>query len=153
MDDGQPSFRVMEVVGVTVELPDQYPVVTLCESESPLRELTFRVGMAEGVALSQALRKLKSPRPLTHELLTTVLGRLGADVVAVRLTGRQGTVYLAELDLMSARGARSCRAGPATASPSPCANWCPPRCWPTSGCSPATATSCPAPGRGDRSGG
>ncbi len=111
MDDGQPSFRVMEVVGVTVELPDQYPVVTLCESESPLRELTFRVGMAEGVALSQALRKLKSPRPLTHELLTTVLGRLGADVVAVRLTGRQGTVYLAELDLMSARGREvmSCR--------------------------------------------
>ncbi len=111
MGGGQPSFRVMEVVGVTVELPDQYPVVTLCESESPLRELTFRVGMAEGVALSQALRKLKSPRPLTHELLTTVLGRLGADVVAVRLTGRQGTVYLAELDLMSARGREvmSCR--------------------------------------------
>ncbi len=111
MDDGQPSFRVMEVVGVTVELPDQYPVVTLQESESPLRELNFRVGMAEGVALSQALRRLKSPRPLTHELLTTVLGRLGADVVAVRLTGRQGTVYLAELDLMSARGREvmSCR--------------------------------------------
>ncbi|MGO9456469.1 MAG: bifunctional nuclease family protein [Acidimicrobiales bacterium] len=111
MGGGQPSFRVMEVVGVTVELPDQYPVVTLQESESPLRELTFRVGMAEGVALSQALRRLKSPRPLTHELLTTVLGRLGADVVAVRLTGRQGTVYLAELDLMSARGREvmSCR--------------------------------------------
>ncbi len=111
MGDGQPSFRVMEVVGVTVELPDQYPVVTLQESESPLRELNFRVGMAEGVALSQALRRLKSPRPLTHELLTTVLGRLGADVVAVRLTGRQGTVYLAELDLMSARGREvmSCR--------------------------------------------
>jgi bifunctional DNase/RNase len=94
----------MEVVGVTVELPEQFPVVTLQEAEAPLRELNFRVGMAEGVALSQALRRLKSPRPLTHELLTTVLARLGADVVAVRLTGRQGSVYLAELDLMSARG-------------------------------------------------
>ena len=111
VDDGQPSFRVMEVVGVTVELPDQYPVVTLWSPSPRCRELTFRVGMAEGVALSQALRKLKSPRPLTHELFTTVLGRLGADVVAVRLTGRQGTVYLAELDLMSARGREvmSCR--------------------------------------------
>ena len=104
MGDGRPNFRVMEVVGVTVELPDQFPLVTLVESEAPLRELTFRVGMAEGVALSHALRRLRSPRPLTHELLTTVLGRLGADVVAVRLTGRQGTVYQAELDLMSARG-------------------------------------------------
>jgi uncharacterized protein len=101
---GAPTFRVMEVVGVSVELPEQYPVVTLQEAEVPLRELTFRVGMVEGVALSQALRRLKSPRPLTHELLATVLGRLGADVVAVRLVGRQGSVYLAELDLMSARG-------------------------------------------------
>ena len=104
MGAAAPTFRVMEVVGVSVELPEQFPVVTLQEAETPLRELTFRVGMVEGVALSQALRRLKSPRPLTHELLTTVLGRLGADVVAVRLVGRQGSVYLAELDLMSARG-------------------------------------------------
>jgi len=102
--EGSPDFRVMEVVGVTMELPDQFPVVTLQEAEAPLRELTFRVGLAEGAALAQALRRLASPRPLTHELMTTILGRLGTDIVAVRLTGRQGSVYQAELDLMSTRG-------------------------------------------------
>ena len=65
----------MDVLRVEMELPEQYPVVTLLEAEPPRREL-----------------------------FCTVLGRLGADVVAVRLTGRQGAVYLAELDLMSARG-------------------------------------------------
>jgi len=97
-------FRVMDVLSVAVDLPDQYPVVSLQEAEPPLRELSFRIGMPEGVALGYALRGLATPRPLTHDLFSTVLQRLGADVVAVRLTGRQGATYSAELDLMSMRG-------------------------------------------------
>jgi len=97
-------FRVMDVVSATLHLPDQYPLVTLQEAEPPLRVLTFRIGLAEGVALGYAMRGLSAPRPLTHDLFTTVLQRLGADVVAVRLIGRQGTTYTAELDLMSSRG-------------------------------------------------
>lgn len=110
-DDGTPSFRVMDVVRVSVELPDQYPVVVLQEAEGSMRELAFRVGMPEGVALANALRRVASPRPQTHELLVIALQRLGADVVAVRLVGRSGTIYLAELDLMAARGREviSCR--------------------------------------------
>jgi len=101
----------MDVLGVRVELPEQYPVVILQEAEPPMRELSFRIGMPEGVALAYALRRLSTPRPLTHELLTDVLQRLGADVVAVRLVGRRGGTYLAELDLMAPRGPEviSCR--------------------------------------------
>lgn len=111
MGDGAPTFRVMDVVRVTVDLPNQYPVVVLQECESPLRELAFRVGMPEGVALANALRRVEGHRPQTHELLVTALQRLGADVVAVRLVGRTGSTYLAELDLMAARGREviSCR--------------------------------------------
>ena len=111
MGDGAPTFRVMDVVRVSVELPDQHPVVVLQEAEGSMRELAFRIGMPEGVALANALRRVASPRPQTHELLTTALQRLGADVVAVRLVGRLGATYLAELDLMAARGREvlSCR--------------------------------------------
>ncbi|HUA95923.1 MAG TPA: bifunctional nuclease domain-containing protein, partial [Acidimicrobiales bacterium] len=61
--------------------------------------------------LANALRRVESPRPQTHELLATTLRRLGVDVVAVRLVGRTGATYLAELDLMGARGREviSCR--------------------------------------------
>lgn len=97
-------FRVVEVVSVDLELPDQFPVLYLKEAEAPLRELSFRIGLAEGVALAHVLRHLSTPRPLTHELFTTVFQRLGVDVVAVRLTGREGGTYVAELDLMAARG-------------------------------------------------
>jgi uncharacterized protein len=99
-----PVFRVMDVMSVTVELPDQYPLVTLQEAEPPLRELSFRVGLPEGVALAYALRGVSTPRPLTHELFTTVLQRLRADLVAVRLVSRQGSTYSAEMDVMTAQG-------------------------------------------------
>jgi uncharacterized protein len=98
------SFRVMDVMSVTVELPDQYPLVTLQEAEPPLRELSFRVGLPEGVALAYALSGVSTPRPLTHELFTTVLQRLRADLVAVRLVSRQGSTYSAEMDVMTAQG-------------------------------------------------
>lgn len=98
------AFRVMDVMSVTLDLPGQYPVVCLQEAEVPLRELTFPVGMAEGVALAHALRKVGTPRPLTHELFTTVLQRLGADLVAVRLIGRIAGTHLGEIDIMGTRG-------------------------------------------------
>ena len=97
-------FRVMDVMSVTVELPDQYPLVMLQEAEPPLRELSFRIGLPEGVALAHALRGVSTPRPLTHELFTTVLQRLRADLVAVRLVSRQGSTYGAEMDVMTAQG-------------------------------------------------
>lgn len=105
-------FTVMNVMSVTVDLPDQYPMLTLQEAQPPLRQLSFPIGLPEGVALAYAIRRLDTPRPLTHDLFATVLRRLGADVVAVRLTGRTGGTYLAELDLMGQRGREviGCRA-------------------------------------------
>jgi uncharacterized protein len=103
-DDGLPVFSVMEILSVRVDLPDAYPILTLQESEAPLRQLSFPVGMAEGITLANALRRLSTPRPMTHDLFMTVLQRLNVDVVAVRLVGRAGATYLAELDLMSQRG-------------------------------------------------
>ena len=97
-------FRVMDIMSVAVDLPDQYPLVTLQEAEAPLREMTFRIGMPEGVALSYVLRGMATPRPLTHDLFTTVLQRVRADVVAVRLVSRQGATYGAELERMTAQG-------------------------------------------------
>jgi bifunctional DNase/RNase len=99
-----PTFRVMELVDVRLDLPAQYPVVTLHEKESPFRQLAFPVGLAEGTNLSAAVQRTASPRPLSHEVLAEILARFQIDVVAVRLTGRRGGTYLAELDLIGARG-------------------------------------------------
>jgi bifunctional DNase/RNase len=106
-----PAFRVMDVDGVSLELPAQFPSVTLLESEPPLRSLVFPVGLPEGTALALALHKMASPRPMTHELFAQVLQRVHVDVIAVRLIGREQGNYLAELDLMAPGGREriSCR--------------------------------------------
>ena len=99
-----PAFRVMDVEDVALELPSTYPAVTLVESEPPMRQLVFPVGLPEGTALAQALRRMEGRRPMTHELFMQVLQRARIDVIAVRLVGREEGNLLAELDLMTPGG-------------------------------------------------
>ncbi len=99
-----PQFRVADVDDVSLDLPSQYPAVTLTENEPPGRALVFPVGLAEGTALAAALRRMDSPRPMTHELFARVLQGALIDVIALRLVGREEGVYLAELDLMTPSG-------------------------------------------------
>lgn len=99
-----PVFRVMDVADVAVNLPSQFPTVTLQESEEPYRQLAFPVGLPEAVALTYALREVPTARPLTHTLFATVLQRMAIDLIAVRIIGRSAGTYLAELDLTGPRG-------------------------------------------------
>ncbi|HWF16782.1 MAG TPA: bifunctional nuclease domain-containing protein [Acidimicrobiales bacterium] len=99
-----PAFRVMDVDDVSLDLPSQYPAVTLLESEPPMRTLVFPVGLPEGTALAQALRRMEGRRPMTHELFMQVMQRARIDVIAVRLVGREDGNLLAELDLMTPAG-------------------------------------------------
>jgi bifunctional DNase/RNase len=99
-----PVFRVMVFEDVSLDLPTQFPVVTLIENEPPLRSLVFPVGLVEGTALALALRRMESLRPTTHELFMEVMQRGRIDVIALRLNGRENGNYLAELDVMTPLG-------------------------------------------------
>ena len=105
------DYRMALVSSVTVDLPSQHPTVVLRESESPRRQLSFSIAFPDAVVLSHALRRIQTPRPLTHELMTGILQSFDIDVVAVRLVGRAGAVYFAELDLRgrTGRSVHSCR--------------------------------------------
>ncbi len=105
------DFSMALVSAVTMDLPTQHPTVVLRELESPRRQLSFSVGLQDGTVLSHAMRRIPTPRPLTHELMSGILQGFDIDVVAVRLVGRQGAVYFAELDLRgrSRRSVLACR--------------------------------------------
>ena len=94
----------MDVEDVSLDLPSAYPSVTLVESEPPMRALVFPVGLPEGTAMAQALRRMESRRPMTHELFMQVLQQARIDVIALRLVGRDEGNLLAELDLMTPAG-------------------------------------------------
>ena len=105
------DYRMALIAAVNVDLPNQHPTVVLRESESPRRQLSFSIGLQDAVVLTHAMRRIPTPRPLTHELMSQVLQGFDIDVVAVRLVGRQGSIYFAELDLRgrTGRSVFSCR--------------------------------------------
>jgi hypothetical protein len=94
----------MAVEDVALDLPAQFPSVTLVETEPPMRTLVFPVGLPEGTAMAQALRRIPGRRPMTHELFMDVLQRVHIDVISVRLIGRDEGNLVAELELMTPMG-------------------------------------------------
>lgn len=101
---GSPVYRVAVVTGVRMDLPSQYPEVTLQEAEAPWRELRLPVGLAEGTAIAYGWRGIETPRPLTHQLVVDLLDRHNVRIETVRITARRGGTYLAELDTSGPRG-------------------------------------------------
>ncbi|HZU79739.1 MAG TPA: bifunctional nuclease family protein [Acidimicrobiales bacterium] len=98
------AMRIVVVSAVVMELPGVHPQVVLREAEGPGRELRIPVGFAEGTAIAYALKGVQRARPLTHTLLVDLLYRHGVEVDALRITGKVGAVYLAELDTSGPRG-------------------------------------------------
>jgi bifunctional DNase/RNase len=98
------AFKVMHLETVMYDLTDPSPMVHLLEAESPFRYLVIPLGLADAIALQHAHSDIEGRRPTTHELMTTILTRLQAEVIAARIVRYEGGVFYAELDLMTPRG-------------------------------------------------
>jgi bifunctional DNase/RNase len=88
----------MELVGVRLQLPTNTPVVLLRESAGP-RFVPIWIGAVEATAIAYALEGIVPQRPLTHDLLETVIEALGATVERVVITELRDAVFYADLVL------------------------------------------------------
>lgn len=61
--------------------------------------LPIRIGAVEAAAITEALDQQHHKRPLTHDLLNSVITRLGGRVNAVHIVDVQGTTFYANLCL------------------------------------------------------
>jgi uncharacterized protein len=93
----------MTVVGVRVELPSNTPIVLLKE-QTGTRYLPIWIGAGEATAIATAMEGVDPPRPLTHDLMATVISDLGASVERVVVTEMRDSVFYADLVLSSAEG-------------------------------------------------
>lgn len=91
----------MELVSVRRENPGDAFVVDLRETDSPRRMLTIFIGVGEWQAIRFALEGRATPRPLTHDLMQSVIESLGATLDTVVITDLRDEVYYAELRLSS----------------------------------------------------
>jgi bifunctional DNase/RNase len=84
----------LDVVGVRVEMPSNNPIVLLRERDGD-RYLPIWVGAVEATAIAYAQQGIVPPRPLTHDLMTDIIGALGGRVTEVRITALEDGVFYA----------------------------------------------------------
>ena len=69
-------MKVLEVLGVRVEMPTNHPIVLLRERDGD-RYLPIWIGAAEATAIAYAQQGIEPPRPLTHDLMKNVIEGAG----------------------------------------------------------------------------
>lgn len=89
----------LSLIGVRVEVPTNQPIVLLREEEGA-RFLPIFIGPPEATAIVYALQGMETPRPMTHDLFTTVLEETGAEVRQVIITDLRDGTFFAELELV-----------------------------------------------------
>jgi bifunctional DNase/RNase len=91
-----PSFVEMEVKGVRLDTVGNSPVVLLADKEEK-RALPIWVGLLEANAIDKELRNNTSPRPMTHDLLYSILAQAHVKVKEVKIVDIKNNTYYATL--------------------------------------------------------
>ncbi len=84
---------------VRVDLTSSTPVVLLQETEGSHRSLPIFIGPPEAAAIALALQGVELPRPMTHDLMSTILDALDARLLRVVVTELRESTFYAELQL------------------------------------------------------
>jgi hypothetical protein len=86
----------MTVVGVRPDQISHEPVVILKEKQGE-RYLPIWIGLAEANAIAAGLEGISMPRPLTHDLLYSVLKTSGAEVISITISDIQDRTFYARI--------------------------------------------------------
>ena len=89
----------LNLVGVRLEVPSNVPVLMLKESEGKMRELPIFIGGPEASAIHYALEGIVPERPLTHDLLVSVVSEMGGTIEKIVLTDVVEHTYFAEIEI------------------------------------------------------
>jgi hypothetical protein len=83
----------MVIYGVSFDLVGKQPIVLLKTAEGN-KFLPIWIGHPEAAAILMKLQGASTPRPMTHDLVTDILGQLEAQVVRITVTElRENTFY------------------------------------------------------------
>ena len=94
------DFLPVEVIGVRVEMPSNQPIV-LVREVGGIRYLPIWVGAVEASAIAFAQQSVVPARPMTHDLLKTILEEMGNPLSSVLLTELREGIFYSELHFQS----------------------------------------------------
>jgi uncharacterized protein len=97
------EFQEVRVHGVHRDPRSAQPVVLLADLQGQ-RGMFIWIGDAEAAALDAALQGVTHRRPMTHDLLASVIETFHGRIRGVRVTGLREDVYFAAVDLDTPTG-------------------------------------------------
>jgi uncharacterized protein len=97
------GLQEAEIVAVMVDPRTQAHTVVL-QGKRDRRQLAMAIGAAEAIGIAVPLHGVTPPRPLTHDLVLTVFGRLKVSIARVVITDLRDDVYYATLHLNGGSG-------------------------------------------------
>ena len=92
-------FRKMEVSGLAMDPNTNTPILILKDPQGDA-SLPIWIGLLEATAMATELEGIKMARPMTHDLLCTVLADLGATVECIEITDLRENTYFASIHLL-----------------------------------------------------
>jgi len=109
-----PPFVEMEVKGVRIDAIGQSPVVILVDKEGA-KALPIWIGLLEANAIDKELKNIISTRPMTHDLLQSILTQAQVNVKEVKIVDLKNNTYYATLFLKLKKGVIEVDARPSDA--------------------------------------
>ena len=92
------NFILMSVGGLTLDPVTKTPIVILRDPDNRLN-LPIWIGLLEATAMATELEGIKMARPMTHDLLRSIIGELGGTVEWVDVTDLRENTYFAQIYL------------------------------------------------------
>jgi len=90
------NLREVDVVGIRFEEPDYAPVLVLKERDGG-RYVPIWIGAAEAAAISLQQQGVRPGRPLTHDLVASLLETFSHPLQQVEIVGVSEGTFLAEM--------------------------------------------------------
>jgi bifunctional DNase/RNase len=84
----------MAVGGLTLDPVTKTPIVILKDMDNKLN-LPIWIGLLEATAMATELEGIKMARPMTHDLLKSVLAEMGGSVESIEITDLKENTYYA----------------------------------------------------------
>ncbi len=78
---------------------ERFSIELTATAEGDGRRLLIGVGDAEAAALAFSLQGQEFPRPMTYQLMASLVTAAGSGVRAVRVTGQRGGIFYAQVML------------------------------------------------------
>lgn len=97
-------MKLVDLVGLHIEASSGAPIVLLREHDAPHRVLPIFIGGAEAASIAIALSGESAPRPLTHDLMVSLVRSFHAHIESVEVTELLDGAFHAAIDVVGPDG-------------------------------------------------